>query len=73
MSIAVWLRNDYTDVQLKKAKGIPHLCRFKGHGVFGSIYCTHSDFYGYRCIEDWCLSYIKPKYRKRYKPVGVKK
>ncbi len=68
--IAKWLRDDYSDEQLMKAKGQPFKCRFKGHGVFGSIFCTHSDFRGLKCIEDWCLNYIKSEYRKQYMPDG---
>ena len=64
--IASWLREDYSDEHLLCVKGQPNTCRFKGHGVYGSIVCTHSDFYGYRCIEDWCLSYIKREYRDKY-------
>ena len=70
--IAKWLREDYTDEQLLRVKGQPKTCRFKGHGVLGSILCTHSDFFGLRCIEDWCLSFIVRSYHKNYKPIDPK-
>ena len=68
--IAEFLREDYSDETLLKFKGQPNTCRFKDHSqgeVFGSVLCHHSDFEGYMCIEDWCLSFIKRELRSQYR------
>lgn len=63
-------KEDYSNEMLENLKGQPKTCRFRqGHGVYGGIFCTHSDFYGYACIEDYCLSCFERNYREEnYSP-----